>query len=124
MDDCCAKPGLLPVETALQRLLKLADATPVNASEEVALAAADGRVLAQAVVAGLDLPPWDNSAMDGYALRLADAGGEPLAVSQRIFAGTAPSPLQAGRFPRVLTASRCRKASSCWPMGGCVFCSH
>ena len=116
MDDCCAKPGLLPVETALQRLLKLADATPVNASEEVALAAADGRVLAQAVVAGLDLPPWDNSAMDGYALRLADAGGEPLAVSQRIFAGTAPSPLEAGTCARIFTGAPIPQGADCVEM--------
>ena len=116
MDDCCAKPGLLPVETALQRLLELADATPVNASEEVALAAADGRVLAQAVVAGLDLPPWDNSAMDGYALRLADAGGEPLAVSQRIFAGTAPSPLEAGTCARIFTGAPIPQGADCVEM--------
>ena len=50
----------------------------------MALADAEGRVLARDVVAGLDLPPWPNSAMDGYALRLADWQGEPLPVSQRI----------------------------------------
>ena len=68
----CEQPGLLPMEAALARLLALADAAPIEQSERVALAAADGRVLAEPLVAALDLPPWDNSAMDGYALRLAD----------------------------------------------------
>jgi len=116
MTDGCAKPGLLPVEAALERLLGLADATRVNATEEVALAAADGRVLAQALVAGLDLPPWDNSAMDGYALRLAEAGGEPLAVSQRIFAGTAPAPLQAGTCARIFTGAPIPQGADCVEM--------
>ena len=71
MSDCCAQPGLLPLETALQRLLDLAASTPIVQVESVALAEADGRVLAESLLAGLDLPPWDNSAMDGYALHSA-----------------------------------------------------
>ena len=50
--------SLLPVEEALRRLLALAEATPIEAREIVSLAAADGRVLATDLVAGLDLPPW------------------------------------------------------------------
>ncbi len=97
--------SLLPVEEALGRLLALAEATPIDAREIVSLAAADGRVLATDLVAGLDLPPWPNSAMDGYALRLADWQGEPLAVSQRILAGQAPEPLQPGSCARIFTGA-------------------
>ncbi|MFC5698682.1 gephyrin-like molybdotransferase Glp [Pseudomonas sp. GCM10022186] len=98
-------PGLMPVEDALARLLALAEEASIDAHERVALADADGRVLAEPLVAGLDLPPWDNSAMDGYALRLADWQGEPLAVSQRILAGSAPQPLQAGTCARIFTGA-------------------
>ena len=97
--------SLLPVEEALSRLLALAEATPIDAREIVSLAAADGRVLATDLVAGLDLPPWPNSAMDGYALRLADWQGEPLPVSQRILAGQAPEPLQPGTCARIFTGA-------------------
>ncbi len=101
----CDHPGLMPVEDALRRLLDLATAAPIEACEIVALAEADGRVLAEPLVAGLDLPPWDNSAMDGYALRLADWQGEPLVVSQRILAGSAPAPLQPGTCARIFTGA-------------------
>ncbi|NQD91694.1 molybdopterin molybdotransferase MoeA [Pseudomonas sp. CrR25] len=98
-------PGLLPVEAALERLMALAESTPIGETEQVALAAADGRVLAEPLVAGLDLPPWANSAMDGYALRLADWQDEPLVVSQRIQAGSAPTELQAGSCARIFTGA-------------------
>lgn len=103
--SCCDNPGLMPVEDALARLLKLAGEAAIREQEEVALADADGRVLAEPLVAGLDLPPWDNSAMDGYALRLADWSGEPLVVSQRIQAGSAPGPLQPGTCARIFTGA-------------------
>lgn len=102
---CCDHPGLLPMEAALQRLLALADAAPIEQAEQVALAEADGRVLAEPLIAGLDLPPWANSAMDGYALRLADWDGQPLPVSQRIQAGTAPESLQPGTCARIFTGA-------------------
>ncbi|CAE6913477.1 gephyrin-like molybdotransferase Glp [Pseudomonas sp. zjy_8] len=99
------KPGLLPMEAALERLLALADAAPVEQVESVALAEADGRVLAEPLVAALDLPPWANSAMDGYALCLADWNGQALPVSQRIQAGSAPAPLQPGSCARIFTGA-------------------
>ncbi|GAC1031306.1 molybdopterin molybdotransferase MoeA [Pseudomonas sp. No.21] len=101
----CDHPGLMPVEEAQARLLKLAGEATIREQEEVALADADGRVLAEPLVAGLDLPPWDNSAMDGYALRLADWTGEALVVSQRIQAGSAPGPLQPGTCARIFTGA-------------------
>jgi molybdopterin molybdotransferase len=68
------------------------------------------------VLADLDLPPWDNSAMDGYALRLADWQGEPLVVSQRIFAGNAPAPLQAGSCARIFTGAPLPAGADCVEM--------
>ena len=103
------KPGrtgeLMPVEVTLERLLALAEAAPIRDSESVLLAASDGRVLADDLIATLDLPPWPNSAMDGYALNLADWTGEPLTVSQRIFAGQAPEPLAPGTCARIFTGA-------------------
>ncbi|RZI87957.1 MAG: molybdopterin molybdenumtransferase MoeA [Pseudomonas sp.] len=106
----------MAVEEALQRLLALAEAAPIKDTEWVALADAEGRVLATELVAALDLPPWPNSAMDGYALRLADWHGEPLAVSQRIFAGHAPQPLQAGTCARIFTGAPLPEGADCVEM--------
>jgi molybdopterin molybdotransferase len=97
--------SLLPVEDALSRLLALAETAPIEDREIVPLAAADGRVLATDLVAGLDLPPWPNSAMDGYALRVSDWHGEPLPISQRILAGQAPESLQPGTCARIFTGA-------------------
>ncbi|GGM06936.1 gephyrin-like molybdotransferase Glp [Pseudomonas asuensis] len=97
--------SLLPIEEALARLLGMADADAITETERVSLAEAEGRVLALPVIAGLDLPPWSNSAMDGYALRFEDLQGEPLSVSQRIFAGQSPEPLKPGTCARIFTGA-------------------
>jgi molybdopterin molybdotransferase len=114
------KPGklgaLMPVEVALARLLELAEAAPIREAQRVPLAQADGRVLAEDLISGLDLPPWPNSAMDGYALRLADWHGEPLPVSQRIFAGQAPEPLQPGTCARIFTGAPVPAGADCVEM--------
>ncbi|QXH53134.1 molybdopterin molybdotransferase MoeA [Pseudomonas fakonensis] len=110
-----ARP-LMPVEEALERLLALAEAAPIRQTEEVGLADAEGRVLARELVAGLDLPPWPNSAMDGYALRQGDWRGEPLPVSQRIFAGHAPAPLQPGTCARIFTGAPLPEGADCVEM--------
>ncbi|MFJ4344074.1 gephyrin-like molybdotransferase Glp [Pseudomonas sp. NPDC089401] len=106
----------MPVEEALERLLALAEAAPIKETERVSLADAEGRVLATDLVASLDLPPWPNSAMDGYALRLADLQAEPLAVSQRIFAGHAPQPLQPGTCARIFTGAPMPAGADCVEM--------
>ena len=114
------KPGrigeLLPVEIALARLLALAEAAPIRHTESLALAACEGRVLAQDLISTLDLPPWPNSAMDGYALNLADWSGMPLPVSQRIFAGQAPEPLAAGTCARIFTGAPVPAGADCVEM--------
>ena len=116
MAELGAATPLMPLEQALERLLALADQTPLEGTERVALADADGRVLAQALVSTLDLPPWSNSAMDGYALRLADWAGEPLVVSQRIQAGQAPGPLAAGTCARIFTGAPVPAGADCVEM--------
>ncbi|AKA85411.1 molybdopterin molybdotransferase MoeA [Pseudomonas synxantha] len=114
------KPGktgaLMPVEEALQRLLAMAQAAPISEQQALPLAECDGRVLAQDLISTLDLPPWPNSAMDGYAVRLADWTGEPLVVSQRIFAGNAPEPLAPGTCARIFTGAPVPQGADCVQM--------
>ena len=107
---------LIPVEEAMERLMSLAEATSITERETVALADAQGRVLADDLISTLDLPPWPNSAMDGYALRVADWTGEPLPVSQRIFAGQAPQPLQPGTCARIFTGAPVPEGADCVEM--------
>ncbi|WP_163650273.1 gephyrin-like molybdotransferase Glp [Modicisalibacter sp. 'Wilcox'] len=90
---------LQSVERALEALL---DGVAPLEAEPVAAEQAAGRVLAETVTARLDVPPADNSAMDGYALRHADAGGW-LPISQRVAAGHAPAPLAPGSCARIFT---------------------
>ena len=99
------RPPLLPLDDALIQLM--AYATPLDATESVAVGEADGRVLAQDVVSELHVPPLDNSAMDGYALRCADATapGVTLGISQRIPAGASAQPLLAGTAARIFTGA-------------------
>ncbi|WP_198291671.1 gephyrin-like molybdotransferase Glp [Pseudomonas asplenii] len=106
----------MPVEVALARLLELAEGAPIREVERLPLAAAEGRVLAEDLISSLDLPPWPNSAMDGYALRLADWQGEPLPVSQRIFAGQAPQPLLPGTCARIFTGAPVPAGADCVEM--------
>jgi len=96
---------MLSYEDALEQLL--AAAVPVSESKSVPLVAARGRVLAQAQVSTVNVPPLDNSAMDGYALRCADVAqvGVALPVSQRIPAGTVGQPLQPGTATRIFTGA-------------------
>ena len=97
--------GLTSYEDAVARL---ADAAVALAdAESVALTAAVGRVLAAPVVSTLDVPGWDYSAMDGYAVRADDctAAGSLLPVSQRVPAGTVPQPLQAATAARIFTGA-------------------
>ncbi|NYT72727.1 molybdopterin molybdotransferase MoeA [Halomonas sp. QX-2] len=100
-------PGLLDVFDARQWLIDAA--MPLDAVEEVTLEQAAGRVLAETVVAPLDMPGVDNSAMDGYALRLADyqatPGGEGLPVLQRVPAGAGVLLLPQGGCARIFTGA-------------------
>lgn len=97
--------GLLSVDEALGVLL--AGARPVSEIEQVATLEATGRVLARAQASTMDVPPMDNSAMDGYALRLADVSAPEarLRVAQRIPAGAVGKPLDPGTAARIFTGA-------------------
>jgi molybdopterin molybdotransferase len=97
--------GLLSVDEALERLL--AGVRPVAGTETVPTLSAAGRVLAIAQRSTMNVPPMDNSAMDGYAVRLADLkGAEPrLRVAQKILAGGVGTPLVAGTAARIFTGA-------------------
>ncbi|WP_168012836.1 gephyrin-like molybdotransferase Glp [Halomonas salinarum] len=97
------------VEDALAALLE--GVTPV-APETIDCDAAAGRVLAEDVAARLDVPSFDNSAMDGYALRASDAG-QWLAISQRIPAGSQATPLMQGTCARIFTGSELPAGADC-----------
>ncbi|MDQ7989951.1 MAG: molybdopterin molybdotransferase MoeA [Candidatus Dactylopiibacterium sp.] len=95
---------MLSYEDALTTLLEAA--RPPAGGETLDLTAARGRVLAVPVRAGVAVPPADNSAMDGYAIRCADlAEGTPLPVSQRVPAGALPEPLRPGSAARIFTGA-------------------
>ncbi len=98
-------PGLMPLDEALATLLARAQAS--TEVQSVATFDADGRVLAQDLVSELQVPPHDNSAMDGYALRVADVpqAGVVLPVTQRIAAGSSGAPLQPGTAARIFTGA-------------------
>src|SRR5262245_3433259 len=107
-DDCFAFSGpLMPVDE-VERLVQ-ERVTPAAGTERVALAEACGRVLAADVVAGVDLPPVDNSAVDGFAVRHADldpAGATRLAIVDRVTAGhVSARALGKGEAIRVFTGA-------------------
>lgn len=94
----------LSFEEARERLL--ARATPIDDIESVSLFEADGRIVAQPLISTLDVPAWDNSQMDGYAVRAAEIQpGKPMPVSQRIPAGHPGQPLQPGTVARIFTGA-------------------
>lgn len=75
--------------------------------EAVATMQAAGRVLARKVVSSIDVPPLDNSQMDGYAIRVADVPGVPVTmrISQRIAAGQVGTALEPGTAARIFTGA-------------------
>jgi len=107
--------ALIPVAEALARVLDGADALP---AERVALTEADGRVLAEDIMALRTQPPDDLSAMDGYAVRAADVASAPAQLkligevaAGRPFAGTG----RIGARPCASSpAACCRPAATPW----------
>ncbi len=99
------RPGLTALDDALQQLL--AQALPLGRTENVSTFDADGRVLAQDLVSALQVPPQDNSSMDGYAVRAADVthADVVLRVSQRVPAGAQVHALEPGTAARIFTGA-------------------
>jgi molybdopterin molybdotransferase len=107
-DDCFAFAGpLLPISEMEQLIAQRV--TPVTEHEQVPLRAAHGRVLASDIVAGTDVPPFDNSAVDGFAVRSQDldpAQEIKLKVVDRITAGhRSETELRPGEAVRIFTGA-------------------
>ena len=103
--NASTRPPLKRLDDALAELL--AQAVPLAQTEQLSTFDADGRVLAQDLVSALQVPSFDNSAMDGYAMRAVDvpAAGSVLPVSQRIAAGSVGEALAAGTAARIFTGA-------------------
>ncbi len=106
-DDCFAFGGPLLAIDDMERLIA-ERVTPVSETERVTLDGAAGRVLAADLIAPIDLPPFDNSAVDGYAVRHADLGTSEtaLAIVDRLTAGRAAArEAGAGEAIRIFTGA-------------------
>ena len=99
------KPPMLTAQQALDHLLS--HAKPVHETETLAMQAALGRVLAESVSSLVDVPPLDNTSMDGYAVRTRDTNtpGQILAITQRIPAGSMGTELKPGTAARIFTGA-------------------
>jgi molybdopterin molybdotransferase len=103
-----ARAPMLTLDEALARLVDGARPAAITQAETVSTFDALGRVLAADVASLIDVPPADNTSMDGYALRTADvpAAGTLLPVSQRIPAGVVGAPLAPGSAARIFTGAQ------------------
>lgn len=103
--DCCASPDLISVAQAIEKILS--QVTAVNETETVNVIDALNRVLAEDLHSSIDVPGYDNSAMDGYAVNSKDCqtSGNELPVSQRIPAGQVGTTLEAGTAARIFTGA-------------------
>ncbi|MEF7616136.1 gephyrin-like molybdotransferase Glp [Aquincola sp. MAHUQ-54] len=102
------RPPLLALDDALRLLADGARGAVITETETLSTFDALGRVLAEEVLSGLDVPPADNTERDGYVLKAADvpAAGAVLPVSQRIPAGVVGQPLQPGTAARIFTGAQ------------------
>ena len=96
---------MLTAQQALDHLLS--HAKPVTQTESVPMQASLGRVLAENVNSLVDVPPLDNTSMDGYAVRTADTAtpGQVLRIAQRIPAGSVGTQLEPGTVARIFTGA-------------------
>jgi molybdopterin molybdotransferase len=99
------KPPMLSVDEALRFLLNAV--RPITACETISTLSANGRVLAAPQTSQIDVPPMDNTQMDGYAVRAADCtnAAARLHVAQRIPAGVVGQPLEPGTAARIFTGA-------------------
>ena len=98
------KSPMLSLQEALDFLL--AAARPIADSESILTMDANGRILAADQTSQIDVPPADNTQMDGYVMRAADCvSQQPLLISQRIPAGHVPQPLEPGTAARIFTGA-------------------
>jgi molybdopterin molybdotransferase len=103
-----SRPALLALDEAVARMLVRVQAPARARAESISTFDARGRVLAADVESLLDVPPADNTSMDGYAVRASDVpvAGTRLPVSQRIAAGVVGEPLAPGTAARIFTGAQ------------------
>ena len=104
-DKASKRPPLMSLDEALSLVLK--DVSVLTQTDWVNTFEADGRVLSHDLVSGLQVPPQDNSSMDGYAVRVEDVthSGANLKVTQRIPAGQHGHALNSGEAARIFTGA-------------------
>ena len=104
-EDCCSSPSLISVNEAISHILD--PIVTVEKTEVIDIENALGRILAGDVCSTIDVPGYDNSAMDGYAVRYEECAelGAKLPVTQRIPAGQMGSQLEAGTAARIFTGA-------------------
>jgi len=108
MNDCCYNPNekMLTTDEAIDFLLERSHATELT--ETINTLDAIDRVLAQSIISTLNVPPLDNSAMDGYVTRFSDLNSDAettLVISQRIAAGYIGDELEKGTAARIFTGA-------------------
>lgn len=106
MVSCCDAPGLMPIEQALEKIQQVM--VPVSETEMVPVHKLAGRIMAEDIISPIDVPGYDNSAMDGYALRHADLAS--VTVFTQIGKSFAGSPfngrVEAGQCVRIMTGAQ------------------
>ncbi|MEE9309383.1 MAG: gephyrin-like molybdotransferase Glp [Cocleimonas sp.] len=106
MADCDTNQTLMPIDLALQHLLDKSQ--PITSTETLPLSEVCGRILAENIKSAINVPPADNSSMDGYAINSADfSSGDAVAlpISQRIPAGTVGTALKPRTVARIFTGA-------------------
>lgn len=104
-EDSCATPGLITVDQAVEKILS--QVSVVTRTENINVLDAVNRVLAEDLRSSIDVPGFDNSAMDGYAVRSEDCvvAGNTLCVKQRIAAGQVGAEILPGTAARIFTGA-------------------
>jgi hypothetical protein len=107
VEEVCDRPGLLDVDAALAIALRVV--APVTEHEVVPLRACTGRVTSATATSAIPLPPFDQSAVDGYGIHtddVADANMGPFPIVDRLVAGSHRTPaLRKGEAVRLLTGA-------------------
>ncbi|AJQ97846.1 gephyrin-like molybdotransferase Glp [Gynuella sunshinyii] len=111
--SCCDTPaGLLPFETALSRLL--AEIHPIATQQTVELGQSIGRVLAEPVISRVNVPPYTNSAMDGYAIHLTEPAAASYRLIGRCLAGHPfEQTVAPGECVRIMTGAQLPPGANC-----------
>lgn len=113
MTDCCSTPGLISLEQALDSLVNAIE--PVTGTEQVSLEESLDRIIAEDIISPINVPSHDNSAMDGYALRLEDLDhSDVLPLGGQSFAGHPFSgSIPAGHCIRIMTGASIPEGADC-----------